>query len=138
MRCTLALLGLLSSLVAGTLLLRHDKHALGAPVPPPKGVPDVSELSRQARSKDKATRERAVGHLLKRLKKGMTRAQVEDLIGPPHRPLDERFAELGETEDAVYYARFPGDPEFHLMYVQYDTRKRPWRFVKVERYTLDD
>lgn len=117
-----------------TLLLAVLAAAVdfGAPVPPPKPLTtDLAELSRRTHSKDEATRELAVGLLLPHLKSGMTRDQVEKLIGPPHVPVDDDVAEMEASEDVTYYTREAGKPGFQVMSVRYDTRKRPWKFAKV-------
>jgi hypothetical protein len=121
-------------LVGGTLivLLRLTMAA-----PAPFEPDDLKDLVRQARSKDRDKRGRAVGKLLKHLRPGMTREQVEALIGPPHyRPPDWRadqdFEEDGEgTFGAIYYCAVPGYPGNQMMSVEYDIRARPFKFIKV-------
>lgn len=123
---------LLAALLVSTAGMCLLSHSVGAtPVPPAKQPLSLEALSRRAHSKDDAVRELAVGLLLPHLKPGMTRNQVEKLIGPPHAPVDVKIAEMEATEDVIYYTRQAGMPGFQLMSVRYDTRKRPWRFVKV-------
>jgi hypothetical protein len=124
------LLALSIGLAAGALTSHPHRPTLAAPVPRPRPEPDVAELSRRARSKDEATRERAVGLLFKHLKPGMTRKQVEALIGSPDRPINEGVFADGE-EAATYYARLPGKHGTQLMTVEYDSRRQPWKLVKV-------
>src|SRR5688572_25060245 len=117
----------------GVVALLHWP-ALGqsASVPPPRPEPSDRELARQARSKDEATRQRAVGLLLRRLKPGMTRDQVEALLGPPDGRLID-LAPLGSDDmvGAEYIRRLPGNDYAEMMAVDYDTRHKPWRVVRV-------
>jgi hypothetical protein len=98
-----------------------DRNATGTTSAPGGGTSaEVNQLKQEARSKDKLVREEAVGKLLRRVKEGMSQAEVEELLGPPS---DLRIR--GEKEDlvrAVYYARL-ADPNVargtHLMTVEY-------------------
>jgi hypothetical protein len=119
----------LVSFSSATLVIVVATHLIhAAPLPPPKRRPELAELARQARSQDEAKRRRAIGLLLKYIKHGRTREDIEDLLGPPHERLEQANKVTGKTR-AIYYASLPPAPGrgAHRVWVIYDTTSQPWK-----------
>jgi hypothetical protein len=93
--------------------------------------PNIEALIRQARSRDEATRERAVGRLLPLLKPGMSREQVEAWLGPPSLVHDGGWVGEEDTIICTYYRRDPTDKGAEVMNVDYKKVGKSFRFVKV-------
>lgn len=92
----------------------------------------VEDLVLLARSNDETVRAMAVEKLLSQLRPGMLRSEVENLIGPPDKDMDEAMideaAGMGYT---IYYCRPPKERHTQLMSVEYDIRGPEKRFLRV-------
>lgn len=92
---------------------------------------EAEKLSRQAHSTDREVREPALGILLtKHLRPGMTRRQVEALLGPPERVTDGGWIAKEGTIYTDYYCRLPDKEGTHLMSVDYEVAGDQ-KFIKV-------
>jgi hypothetical protein len=109
---------------------RGDANPSTRPSRTPSGAPerDLDRLIENARSPDAATRQLAVGRLFDRLTPGMTREDVERLIGPPDAP-DEDMGDM--TIHCMYYTRGCAACGTDLMSVMYRREGGVLNFVEV-------
>lgn len=71
---------------------------------------EVARLKELVRSKDRVTREKAIGKLLPHVKQGMLLAEVKDLLGPPVSLKDGGIIGDEGTVFATYFARLAKGP----------------------------
>lgn len=107
-------------------------NSWSAPAPRPATSARVEDLSSRARSANPLIRQRALGQLLKHLKRGMTRAEVETLMGLPDLPVDEMKLDPDGNLIVIYDCLFPGQNTRQMMSVHYNIDSQPYQLIEVE------
>jgi hypothetical protein len=100
-----------------------------------KGPPPVStealDWSAVARGNDREARYRAIGKLVKRLRRNMTRHQVEKIIGLPDQDVTKDSIIDGVGCAVYLYEPAEGEP-VALLWMLYDVRSYPMRVVEIK------